>query len=105
MVLRGKELVPPSEDLILQVGDTVLLAADTPPEDRQIELKALTLRRQSTWNGQTVGELDISRKTVVVLVRRRDKLLYPKAELVLREGDRVILYTRQHLPDAESFQV
>jgi voltage-gated potassium channel len=105
MILRGKELVPPSEDLILQVGDTVLLAADTPPEDRQIELKALTLRRQSTWNGQTVGELDISRKTVVVLIRRRDKLLYPKAELVLREGDRVILYTRQHLPDAESFQV
>jgi voltage-gated potassium channel len=63
------------------------------------------LRRQSSWNGQRIGELDISRKTVLLLVKRKNKLLEPKEDLTLREGDRILLYTRHHLTDSDSIYV
>jgi voltage-gated potassium channel len=105
LVQRGREMLTPQKDLTLRQGDTLLLGAESAAEDRQIELKEVELRRQSAWNGQRIGDLDISRKTVLLLVKRKNKLLEPKEELVLREGDRVLLYTRHHLPDADNIYV
>jgi voltage-gated potassium channel len=105
LVQRGREMLTPQTDLILRQGDTLLLGAESAAEDRRIELKEVELRRQSSWNGRRIGDLDISRKTVLLLVKRKNKLLEPKEELVLREGDRVLLYTRHHLPDADNIYV
>ena len=57
------------------------------------------------WLGMCIRDLDISRHTVIVLVKRRNKALIPNGNMVLREGDRVFLYTHQHLLDVNEIEI
>ena len=72
----------------------MVLGAEHLGDDSRIELKELVLKAQHPWNGQPIRELDISRQTVIVTVERRGKAMIPNGDLVLREGDRIILYTK-----------
>jgi len=66
-------------------------------EHEKIILKEIVLKEQNPWNGMHIRDLDISRHTVIVLIKRRNKALIPKGNMILREGDRIFLYTQQHL--------
>ena len=63
------------------------------------------LSPRDSWCGTAIRDLDISRKTVIVMVCRRNRMLISKGSLVFQEGDKVILYTQTHLPDAQEFQI
>ena len=77
-------------------GDILVMAADAAEEDHYVDMKEVHLRRQHEWTGQLIENLDISRQTFVVIVKRRNKLLIPHGNMRLLEGDRVILYTKPH---------
>ena len=49
--------------------------------------------------------LDISRQTVIVMIRRRGRMLIPRGSLVLLEGDQVILYSQSHLPHGQDISI
>ena len=103
-IQRGSQIVMPRGDTVLQAGDTLVLGAQGFRSDQHIDLKEVTLRRQHPWVGQHIRELDISRRTLIVLVRREGKTLIPHGELRLREGDGVVLYTQtaaRPAPEAE----
>ena len=93
-IQRGGRIVMPRGDTVLQAGDTLVLGAQGFRSDQHIDLKEITLRRQNPWVGQHIRELDISRRTLIVLVRRDGKALIPHGDLRLREGDTVVLYTQ-----------
>ena len=93
-IQRGGRIVMPRGDTVLQAGDTLVLGAQGFRSDQRIDLKEITLRRQHPWVGQHIRELDISRRTLIVLVRRDGKALIPHGDLRLREGDTVVLYTQ-----------
>ena len=93
-IQRGSQIVMPRGDTVLQAGDTLVLGAQGFRSDQHIDLKEITLRRQNPWVGQHIRELDISRRTLIVLVRRDGKALIPHGDLRLREGDTVVLYTQ-----------
>ena len=52
-----------------------------------------------------IRDLDISRHTVIVLVKRRNKALIPNGNMRLTEGDHVFLYTNQHLLDVNEIEI
>ena len=93
-IQRGGRIVMPRGDTVLEAGDTLVLGAQGFRSDQHIDLKEITLRRQNPWVGQHIRELDISRRTLIVLVRRDGKALIPHGDLRLREGDTVVLYTQ-----------
>ncbi len=93
-IQRGGRIVMPRGDTVLEAGDTLVLGAQGFRSDQHIDLKEITLRRQNPWVGQHIRELDISRRTLIVLVRRDGKALIPHGDLRLREGDAVVLYTQ-----------
>ena len=67
-------------------------------------MSGIALGNASKIDLQTIRELDISRRTLIVLVRREGKTLIPHGELRLREGDGVVLYTQtaaRPAPEAE----
>ena len=39
------------------------------------------------------------------MIRRRGTMLVPNGDLVLREGDEVLLYTKSHITDAIDIQI
>ena len=96
VVQRGQETVIPRGDTALKAGDALVLGAESLGGDNSIELKEILLKAQHPWNGRPIRELDISRQSVIVTVERRGKALIPSGDLVLREGDKIFLYTKLH---------
>ena len=50
-------------------------------------------------------DLDISRQTYIVMVKREGKALVPNGSLILRKGDVIILYTKEHLANEEVLSI
>ena len=99
-IQRDKEIIVPRGNVGVLPGDTLVLGAESAGGDNQIDLKEIILKKQHEWNGQKIRDLDISRKTLIVMVKRRGKMLIPNGDLVLEEGDKIILYTQMHLSQA-----
>ncbi|MBR0091778.1 MAG: ion transporter [Lachnospiraceae bacterium] len=97
IVRRGSETIVPRGDVTLLSGDSVVMGAE-PYNDRQdVELKELVLGPHNAWIGKHLNELDISRQTLVVMVRRGNKILIPNKRLVFRENDKLLLYSKQDI--------
>lgn len=93
---NGKALIPEGS-LLLQIDDILIVGAESVQSEERITLKELTLRNNHPWIGRMIGDLDISRHSIVVLVKRRKKALIPTDDLILREHDTVILYTQTRI--------
>ena len=105
VILRGQQTIVPRGNVALLSGDTLVLGAESFANDQHIQLKEIILGKQNAWNGQRIRDLDISRKTVIVMVKRKNRVLIPNGSLVLLEGDRVLLYTQLHMPHANNIEV
>ena len=104
-VQRGEEVIVPRGNVILLSGDMLVLGAESYGDDKHIDLKELVLREHNPWNGQYIRDLDISRQTIIVMVQRKKKMLIPRGDLKLLEGDKIILYTQSRISDASLIQV
>lgn len=105
MIRRGRENVVPRGDVVLKSGDTIILGAEALKDSKHIELKELILGKHNIWNGRQIQELDISRQTIIVMVQRHGTMLIPRGDLVLLEGDHVILYSQSYIPSAKQFDI
>ena len=59
----------------------------------QNNIKEIILKENHPWNGREIRDLDISRKTFIVMIKRGDTTLIPRGHLVLQQGDKVFLYS------------
>ncbi len=107
VVKRGDDILIPRGDIVLLDDDIVVLGAIPYESDEHdhIELQEIVLKKKHPWAGLPVKKLDISRQSVIVLVKRRNKSLIPNGNMVLEAGDRVFLYTKLHLSDAHVIEV
>ena len=105
MIRRGRENIVPRGDVILKVNDTLILGAESVKDDQHIDLKEIVLLKHSPWNGLRVKELDISRQTIIVMIKRNGTVLVPKGDLMLLEGDHVILYTQERMAYASKIEI
>ncbi len=104
-IQRGHETIVPRGDVILRSGDALVLGAEPFKDDRHIDLKEIVLRKQHPWNGQRIRDLDLSRQTLIVMIRRKNRILIPKGDLILMEGDTLILYSQKYIADAHSIEI
>lgn len=102
---RGGEVIVPRGDVVLKGGDYVVLGAESLKDDRHIDLKEIILTANNPWAGQRIRDLDISRQTFIVMVRRSGTMLIPKGDMVLLAGDHVILYSQSRIPDAGTIEL
>ena len=93
-------MVPRGATVIKQ-GDFVVLGGEGYKEDIGIKLQELVLKDQNTWVGMRIDELDISRKTMIVMIRRGDKMLIPSGSMKLKSNDILLLYTKKNIKDAK----
>ncbi len=105
VIRRKDELIIPRGDIVLEEGDDIVLGAEPFEEHDRINLKEVVLRKQNPWTGVRIRDLDISRQSIIVLVKRKNKALIPNGNMVLQEGDRVFIYTQKHLTDSKDIQI
>ena len=104
-VLRGGRSVVPRGDVLLQKDDIIVLGAEPTSAGEEIDLKEITLSASSSWVGKQIRDLDISRKTLVVMIRRDEEIIIPRGHHDLRAGDKVYLYTENRIPNAVKIEV
>ena len=100
-IQRQKGVVVPRGDVILETGDTLVLGAEAARDNQQIELREVVIQGKNPWIGEYIRDLDISRKTIIVMVRRKSEVLIPRGDLMLLEGDVLILYSQHHLREGD----
>lgn len=107
LVKREEQILIPYSDMEILKGDTIVLGAEPfdTHENEEIHLKEIVIEKYNPWTGLKIAELDISRHSIIVLVKREDKVLIPKDDMVLLEGDRVFLCTKLHYSNANDIYI
>ena len=98
-VVRGSQTIIPRGNIIPKPGDILILGAESIKNDQPIELKEIHLKHKHSWNGQQIREIDISRQSFIVMVKRGGNTLLPSGDLRLQEDDTVVLYSKVKLED------
>lgn len=105
VVQRSHRILVPKGDLVLQPDDVLVIGAESFQDKDHIKLKEITLLAKNPWTGQKIRDLDISRHSIIVLVKRHKKLLIPSGNMTLQEGDTVILYTQTLMANADDLEI
>lgn len=105
VVQRKGRVIVPRGDTVLQEDDVIVLGAESFNKDKHIDLKEIVLRKHSYWVGQKIRDLDISRQSIIIMIKRRGKVLIPNGNIVMQEGDRVIMYTQLHVSHAHNIEI
>ena len=104
-IQRNGKIIVPRGNVTLWAGDTLVLGAESYQDDQHIDLKEVVLRIHHPWNKRYIRDLDISRQTFIIMVKREGKIMIPKGDLMLQEGDHVILYSQKYLSSASSIHL
>ena len=94
------EVLIPRGDLELAKGDVVVFGVEGVTDGLNIHVKELELKEHHRWCGLKIKELDMSRQSFIVAVQRDGRMKVPNGDLKLKAGDRLVIYTRQYVPDA-----
>lgn len=94
VMMRENHLYMPYSKLVVQEGDNLLLAT-TSTVDVNATIQEIVLEENHEWIDRCIKELDISRLTFVIMIRRAEKIIQPQGDLRLRQGDIVVLLDRR----------
>lgn len=67
----------------MEEADILVLGAEPYDDDEHINLKEVVLKTHNPWTGLRIRDLDISRQSIIVLVKRRNKSLIPNGNMKL----------------------
>ena len=90
---RNNKTSIPKGNTLIHEGDQLVLGSEPLQKDKFINFKEMKLEYGHSWIGLRIDELDISRTTFIVMIRRGNKPLVPRGNLVLAEGDILFLYS------------
>lgn len=97
LILRDGDTIVPRGDIEIMLGDKLIICAESATEGILEDVKEIILRKSHPWNGQKIKDLDISRQTFIVLVDRGGHTIKPDGDLVLQDGDKVLIYTKENI--------
>ncbi|HIT64922.1 MAG TPA: ion transporter [Candidatus Ventrimonas merdavium] len=105
VISRGRKTIVPRGDICLEVGDRLVFGAEGFRDEVGITLKELNLWDRHPWVGRAIRDLNISRQTLIVMVRREGRIIIPNGSLVFHAGDEVVLYTKRDVRDSVAIEV
>ena len=104
-VLRNGETFMPKGDMKLFEGDCVVIGARDCEVNVDVNLKQVELREHHPWVGHKIKELDISRHTLIVMIRRGDNAIVPNGDPLIKTGDIVFVFSKRYMADAQTISV
>lgn len=95
-VIRGRDVLTDFDAVIVQQKDVILYAsASSLKIDAKME--EIILEKGHAWIGRRIDELDFSRNTHVLMIKRGSGALQPEDAIRLREMDRVVILDKRTL--------
>ena len=106
MIKRGDRSMIPRGDVRLLEDDIIILGAEPYGDEHdEIHLTEMVLREDNPWVGKRIRDLDISRHSIIILIKRKNKVRIPNGNMVLQEWDHVFMYTDKYVVDATDIGV
>lgn len=93
MIIRNSETLVPQGDTIICAGDVIVLSALSYRDERNIQLREVTVRPDNDWCGKQLKQLRLPGGTLVVLVRRDGDSIIPNGGTVVQDGDILVIIT------------
>ena len=92
--------------LVLEAVTVAFFALDyglrvwtAPIQWSKVSVGRATMKYLFSFSG--IVDLDISRKTVIIMIKRNGRAIIPKGGVRLHEDDHVIVYSQAHIAGAE----
>ena len=60
-----------------------------------VEFTEVVISEHSEWAGTRIKDIDIARRSMIVMIKRGDEAVVPGGETTIQVGDKVILYTKR----------
>lgn len=98
-IIRDDEALLPKGDMTLQIEDKVVLAAEAYKDDVGIKLKEVKIKEQHPWVGEKIKNLDISRQTLIIVIKRKNKVVIPNGDTTLRANDVLMVYSKKDIAE------
>lgn len=105
IIKREEQIIIPRGDIQILEGDVIILGAEPFQQQEEIHLTEMLLREDHPWVGMKIRDLDISRHSIIVLIKRKNKVRIPNGNLVLNEWDHVFMYTNKYVVDAQDIEI
>jgi voltage-gated potassium channel len=105
VIQRQQEVIVPKGETVIYQGDIVVVGAESSAQDVGISLKEIVLGERHPWVGYQIRDLDISRQTLIVMIRRDGKAIVPNGSLCLQENDAVFVYSKRNISDAQKIRI
>ena len=105
VVKRNDRILVPRGNMRLRADDIMVLGAESFGENEHIKLKEITLQKSHPWIGHRIRDLDISRHSIIVLVKRRKRVLIPNGSMILQERDVIIIYTQSFISSGTDIEI
>lgn len=91
LIERDDDIIIPKGNVRLQAGDVLVIGSETLKNGRSLHLTEVNIGEEHAWNGMAIKDLDISRKMLIVMIKRNGRSLIPYGDMVLNDGDLVII--------------
>lgn len=91
LIVRGKELLVPNGDTVLEQGDLLIAAAEEFEDRRNMVLHELSVDKKYKWQGKYLYEITVPRGTLIVMIRRGPSTIIPSGDTKICEGDVLVL--------------
>jgi len=97
MIMREYEVVVPTENTVLMDKDKLVLGGEDYKDDIGIELSELVISEENPWIGKRVKNLNFPKDELMLMIHRGGKSIIPNGSTIIREDDRIVMYTETEL--------
>lgn len=98
-VIRDNEVLLPKGDLTIVLDDRVVLCAEAFKEDLGIAFKELLIKNEHPWVGKKIKNIDMSRQTLIIYIKRKNKVIIPNGDVTIHPNDILVVYSKQDVSD------
>ncbi|NLZ68141.1 MAG: potassium/proton antiporter [Spirochaetales bacterium] len=90
MIVRNKEKLIAKGNTELLENDIIILSGNTVSNSLDINLYEKNLKKNDSWVGKYIKDID-SKDELIVIIKRNDKLIIPKGNIMFKEKDTVVI--------------
>ena len=95
LIFRDGKKIVPKGTTVLKANDKVILSGGAAEAGEELRFTEIRLERGHEDIGKNLRDCSLVKGALVMLVRRMDLVIIPKGELVLRQGDVLIVHYQE----------
>ncbi len=91
LLIRDEKNIVPNGKTVVKAGDKIILSAKTPEVAKGVMLSEIQVEKEDEYVGKRLSEIKMEKNTLVIMIQRKDRVIIPRGNVVLKEGDVMVV--------------